>query len=148
MPCAEWFYVGVLLLSCAVWIGSLLFIKLCTNILLFLFDSVSCCHALRIFLQVQSMSLSDTLVDAFTLLVVQDYTMKPETAIANMAFLEQIMVVNQIPVPRMQTLVRFMVGAMSVRAALLGCSKDCFARCVCHRKLYLVASFWKNILVL
>eukprot|EP00667_Euglena_gracilis_P000076 EG_transcript_76 len=63
------------------------------------------CNSPDLATQLQVMPASDGLVDAFTLLIAQEYTLKPQATVKNLAFLEQIVVVNGVPVPRMQTLV-------------------------------------------
>lgn len=49
------------------------------------------------------MPASDGLVDAFTLLIAQEYTLKPQATVKNLAFLEQIVVVNGVPVPGLRS---------------------------------------------
>jgi len=55
--------------------------------------------------QLQLLPIADSLVDAFTLLIAQEYTLKPESTVKNLSFLEQIVVVNSVPLPRMQSMV-------------------------------------------
>eukprot|EP00667_Euglena_gracilis_P000043 EG_transcript_43 len=55
--------------------------------------------------QLQLSNMCDGLVDAFTLLIAQEYTLKPEATMKNLTFLEEIVVVNGVPLPRMQSLV-------------------------------------------